>query len=324
MLNHQPMICLDGKGLIYPNTIGVIKGSDGSHKSRLAGQMASAVISRSGIISQGFECKHRDIQVVYFDTERNMNYEFPMAISRILRDAKCKVTSNPNNFRYSSLVSVPREHRANTVRRYLGNLRKRNKKHILIILDVVSDLVQDFNNVSNSLDFIDLCNALINEFECTCFVVIHQNPRSNKERGHLGSELRNKASTVLQTECDEGIVTLTIEKSRHSGPCVVGSFRFDENKLDLVRIQNPHGFTSRQLDKSVKLQEKICTILIGRDMCRQDLIDALKLAFGWSEAEIGSKLAKFKNGYISDGSGNSFKLRCFRRPPDKKDYYELI
>lgn len=49
------------------------------------------------------------------------------------------------------------------------------------------------------MKLIDYKNSLINEYSTTFLCVIHENPGSNeKARGHLGTELRNKASTVIQ------------------------------------------------------------------------------------------------------------------------------
>jgi len=49
------------------------------------------------------------------------------------------------------------------------------------------------------MKLIDLLNSWINDFNATFICVIHENPGfNNKARGHLGTEIRNKASYQIQ------------------------------------------------------------------------------------------------------------------------------
>jgi hypothetical protein len=48
------------------------------------------------------------------------------------------------------------------------------------------------------MELIDLMNMAINETDVTFLCIIHENPGTEKARGHFGTELFNKATTVIQ------------------------------------------------------------------------------------------------------------------------------
>ena len=71
--------------------------------------------------------------------------------------------------------------------------------HLFIILDVITDCVFNFNDTKDSMKLIDMMNQTINRYDVTFLCLIHENPGSaDKARGHLGTEILNKASTVVQ------------------------------------------------------------------------------------------------------------------------------
>ena len=73
-------------------------------------------------------------------------------------------------------------------------------QNLFIVFDVVTDCIENFNDVRESMKFVDLLNETINDHNVTFLCVIHENPAAgnDKGRGHLGTELNNKASQVMQ------------------------------------------------------------------------------------------------------------------------------
>ena len=55
------------------------------------------------------------------------------------------------------------------------------------------------HDTKDSMKLIDMMNQTINRYDVTFLCLIHENPGSaDKARGHLGTEILNKASTVIQ------------------------------------------------------------------------------------------------------------------------------
>ena len=66
-----------------------------------------------------------------------------------------------------------------------------------IFLDGLRDVVGDFNDNKESADLISECMTIATQLNCCLFTVLHENPGSDKMRGHLGTELGNKVTDTF-------------------------------------------------------------------------------------------------------------------------------
>ncbi len=221
----QPILSLNDQGIMYPNTITLIQGKSGVHKSRLSSHIMSALLSSlpneiAGLKRKGLE----KFNVISIDTERSINDLLPYAMQSVITDAGYAKKEMPGNFRTTSLVNIDRKSRLDEVKTYISKAIHQTTLHNVLFLDVISDLIEDFNNVSSSLQLLDYLNSMINEFNITIVAVIHENPGSmDKSRGHLGTELHNKSSSVIQISGEKGkdnksinLQKLSILKSRYT------------------------------------------------------------------------------------------------------------
>ena len=219
-------------GVIFPNTINIIQGKKGVHKSRITENFCALLLFRGlGKAFLGFR-KNPMVRfsVLYIDTERNQNEQFPSAIQKIKRLAGYEIEQKPSNFDFISLIDIDRNERFETTREYLEHFRKSNPhQHLFVVFDVVTDCIENFNNVAESMKFVDMLNKTINEHNVTFLCVIHENPAAgnDKGRGHLGTELNNKASQVMQ---------IGFEKDSKG------------NDTDLIRLKCLHARSTKKLD----------------------------------------------------------------------------
>ena len=220
-----PIRSFNDVGIIYPNTINIIQGKKGVHKSRLPEVFCAIMLCRD--LNKKFLGMKRNAMVgsvvLYVDKERNINDLFPYAIQKIKIMSGFEKGSEPPNLDFISLIDVPRRERFATLKEYIDTFRiKFQAYNLMIVFDLVIDCVEDFNNVRESLKFIDMLNETINNHDVTFLCVIHENPASgnDKGRGHLGTELNNKASQVMQ---------IGFEKDNNN------------NDTDLIRIKFLHS-----------------------------------------------------------------------------------
>ena len=175
----SPIIYQFEKPLIYRNTLNVIQGKAGQHKSRLAETICSAILRLP-------KCDHDLLQfeknseipfsLLYVDTERNLKEQFPYAIQEIERKAGFTKSDMPTNFYYISLLNIDRQARYQTLNDYLEHLRgKITQQHLFIVLDVATDCISNFNHVDDSLKLIDMINISINNYDTTFLCIIHEN-----------------------------------------------------------------------------------------------------------------------------------------------------
>ena len=198
----KPIISWNDLSIIFPNTINLIQGQAGSHKSRIAELLMSVMLKLMNCHNThlGFTANQETRYTgVYVDTERNLNEQFPYALQQIQMQAGYYRSDNPENFDFISLLEISRKERFATLSVFLEKIRQEHQNHVFIVLDVVSDCIEDFNRTDDSMQLTDMLNMMINRYNVTFLCVIHENPSSNnKAGGHLGTELMNKASTVMQ------------------------------------------------------------------------------------------------------------------------------
>jgi hypothetical protein len=218
-------------GAIFPSTINVIQGKKGVHKSRLTETLCCTLLSRTlGANFLGFKRDFtKTFAVLYVDTERNIKEQFPYAIQKIKGKSGYGIEEQPPNFDYISLIDVVRSERFETLKEYLELTREKYKNsQLFIVMDVITDCIENFNDPKESMKLVDLLNETINNYDVTFLCVIHENPSSgDKARGHLGTEIINKASQVMQ---------IGFEKDSKN------------NDTELIRLKFLHCRSTRKLD----------------------------------------------------------------------------
>lgn len=196
----KPILKHGENAIIFPNTINVIQGQAGAHKSRVAETICSAILSKPDIENHlGFSKNILDhLHLLYADTERNLKDQFPYALQQIVTKGGYKKEEPPVNFSFISLIEIERAQRFTVLREFIAYQRSITDYHLLIVLDVTTDCIMDFNKPEHTMQLIDLMNVSVNHSNCTFLCIIHENPGSEKARGHLGTEIMNKSSTVMQ------------------------------------------------------------------------------------------------------------------------------
>jgi hypothetical protein len=215
----EALVKLIEEDLIYPNSIIMIQGKEGTHKSRLAAALTSLLISDNpDDTNMGFrKADSNQYHVLYLDTERNKTQQLPMMLQQIHRNLGLQKSELRKHITIAPLSEISRNDRISVMGKYFQNLPKKDDDTVIIVIDIVSDFISDFNNLVQSNQLLDLMNSASGKISITFIVVIHENPgASDKARGHLGTELANKASTVLQISSAESgdLFKLHVKKSR--------------------------------------------------------------------------------------------------------------
>ena len=198
----KPVIKQGENALIFPNTINVIQGQAGVHKSRLAEFICASFLKQNQTENELLGFQRFDVNtkytVVYVDTERNLSEQFPFALQSIISKAGYSKIRHPDSFEYISLLQINRSNRFDALKEFLEHIRESTSNPLFVVLDVSTDCIEDFNKTDKSMELIDLMNMSINDYNVIFLCIIHENPRSEKARGHFGTELMNKASLVMQ------------------------------------------------------------------------------------------------------------------------------
>lgn len=123
-----------------------------------------------------------------------------------------------------------------------------------IFLDGIRDVIGDFNDNAESALLIAECMKISTEMDCCFFNVLHENPGSDKMRGHLGTELSNKVTDTFVSIKDkkDGMVTFTVKQVDARGKDV-DDWKFeitsDAGSLGVPRIITPADTKSDDINK---------------------------------------------------------------------------
>jgi len=323
----DPIIKHNENAVFFPYTINVIQGQNGVHKSRLAETICSVLIKQPECENQllGFVMtdQSQKYSVLYVDTERNLSEQLPYALQSIQTRAGYQINENPPEFDYISLLEFPRKVRFEVLNKYLSYYRTiYADRPTFIVLDVSTDCIEDFNKSDKSMELIDHMNLAINTHNVVFLCLIHENPGSEKARGHFGTELINKASTVMRVDFEKDnngptdIVQVRYLKCRSTARNEPFYIRFcneekclvlaDQDKVDAIRLKRQ--VTAKLSD----IIEYISTNLLpGIETPKDELIEALTKYIGGSERTIESRLSEIVNSriqFISVTDQNTYTL----------------
>lgn len=336
----EPVLKQGENAVIFPHTINVIQGQNGAHKSRLAENICSAFLKRQNCSNDLLGYSRIDVAIpytiVYVDTERNLTEQLPHALQSIqLNAGHCKA-DHPENFEYISLLQINRKDRFAVLDEYLKHIKKVSKNPLFIVLDVSTDCIEDFNKTDKSMELIDLMNMAINEHNVIFLCLIHENPKSEKARGHFGTELMNKASTVMQVgfekdayQNDTDLIRVKYLKCRSTArhaPFYIkysgetkGLVLADPNQVSGVLNNRKHKASNEAMIESIEMYLGDGTI-----MTRVDLLEKLCKDFKAGQRTIESRIAEIMSSDVVIFNEKGEPCILSKEIKEKTVYYKLI
>ncbi|MBC5773136.1 hypothetical protein H8S95_03595 [Pontibacter sp. KCTC 32443] len=338
----DPYVLFHDKGLIYPNTINLIQGKTGSHKSRLVELICVILLARNPELVERISWVRRGsstqkFRVVYIDTERNERDQLPYALQQIQLKAGYKKNEKPENFDYFSFIQVPRMERHQALEDYLRlELNAKSDEAVVVVLDVITDCVSNFNDSADSMQLLDFLNMQISQHNITFICVIHENPTGgDKPRGHVGTELQNKSSSQLQIgyEQDAGkrdteLIRVSTLKNRVNAKQPPVYLRYDVHERGLVLAED--ALIQQTID-SRRTKVPAADLLdflkenLREPMSSADLIVMIKKHFGCSRGTAFDRIKEL----LLDGNrqliaANVTGPRLEKIPHGKKELYHLV
>lgn len=225
-----PAICKIGN---HPTlTVGnfvMINGKAKSGKTFFIGSIVASCLNNSLQLGniKGYMPETNN-NVLYFDTEQS-KFHVNRSIKRICALAG---NENPGNLFAYGIRSLSTEERLKFIADKIDQIPNKG----LIIIDGVRDLLADGINDENGATFVTNFFMKISEgYNCNIILVLHQNKTDMKARGHIGTELINKAETTISVTKDErtNIFTVSSQESRDISFSDF-SFMIDDGKIKPV------------------------------------------------------------------------------------------
>lgn len=286
----------NGVDFFFPHSVNVISGHAGVHKSRVCENLIVAALAQNPSPRIGIQ-RNAGVQieqVLYIDTERNQSSQIPKSFQNIQGLTEASFSATRKRVAFYSLVTAERTRRLDHVERLIKDHLQRVSS-LLIILDLISDCIYDFNSPTETYRLIDRLNRIKENYEVMFFVVIHLNPGSAKERGHLGTELINKCDAALQISSQENTFTIKAVKNRSQRCPAVVHLTYDDDIQNLVTTDAPEPSSPRK-PKAPRTHDVIITALpallpINEWTAKQPIMEQLMKTTGANVRSVETKLA---------------------------------
>ena len=297
----------------------LVKGKAKSKKSFFI-NMAIAAAVGIGLLQNKLRgpLKEDFNKVLYFDTEQS-KYHVQKSVKRICSQIGVETPSNLNT--YGLRKSSPSE-RLKLVEYAIENTPNLG----FVVIDGVRDLITSVNDEAEASNIASKLLKWTEEYNIHIVVVLHENPGSDKARGHIGTELMNKAETVIALQVDKYDESISIV---NAGFCRNKSFKPFAFKITneglpkiiddyVIQSKSKKGFdvlTLSQSDKFTLLQKVFKN---GEGFQHGELITQIKIVLdnkyqgtkGKGQSKIKQLITESKNNgwLIQDGSRQPYTL----------------
>ena len=208
---HSPVVLMVDDTII--GTLGNFSASIGKAKSKKTFNVSAIVASalnNSTVLHYRSTFPENKRKILYIDTEQG-RYHCQQVLKRILRLADLPEYKNPDNLIMLALRKFSPKLRLAIVEQAIGIIPDLG----LVIIDGIRDFLYDINSSSESTDIISKFMQWTDDRQIHIHTVLHQNKNDEHARGHIGTELNNKAETIMQVEVDKMDRTVSVVEAIH-------------------------------------------------------------------------------------------------------------
>lgn len=234
-------------------TLGNFSASTGKAKSKKTFNVSAilaAALTNGDVLRYIAEFPDDKRTILYFDPEQSPHH-CQRVMKRALRLAGLPVDRHPENLIFAQLRAITPDLRLELIDNAIANTPNVG----LVIIDGVRDLMFDINNATESSRLINKLMEWTDNNQIHIHTVLHLNKSDDNVRGHVGTELNNKAETVLQvsksaTDDEVTEVSASCIRAMDFSPF---AFRINDNGLPEIAAgytfnrQKPQTFSYNEL-----------------------------------------------------------------------------
>lgn len=283
----QEIVQIDGVTIA---TLGNFSASTGKPKSKKTFNVSAIVasaLSGKEVLKYKADlppCKNR---VLYIDTEQSKCHCHKV-LHRIMTLAGLPTDQENDRIEFFVLREYTPDQRRDIIHWALHE----EKDIGLVIIDGIRDLIHDINSPSESLDIINELMRWSSYYELHIHTVLHLNKGDDNTRGHIGTELNNKAETILQISKNVENGKISEVRAMHIRDREFTPFAFEIGDDSLPHLVEDYQF---KMSKKERLSSYA-------DMTEQQHRSALETAFADNDiAGYQALLEALKRGYDSIG-----------------------
>jgi len=279
--NNEPVITWDGSGIAAAGNITAISAQAKAGKTAFVTMLLAGAISEDGFcdLFSSIEVKENADKkaVIVFDTEQ-AEADQQYNVRTTLRRAGYATT--PEHFLSYNIRQLHVEEYKDVTDSICEAAAAEFGGIHSIYIDGVADYITDVNSVEQATQIREYFTLLAIKYQCPVILVIHQNPGSTKERGHLGSEIQRKCYGIINISKEDGISVAKNSFSRKAGELPPIYFNYSTEKGYHIEVEAPVSNTQKHnLNKVKKIitdalpttlaatYSELVTAIVGMTVC---------------------------------------------------------
>ena len=276
-------------------TLGNFSASIGKAKSKKTfnvSAIAAAALKNGTVLHYRACFPEGKRKILYVDTEQGKNH-CQIVLNRILKLAGLPKDCDADNLTMFALRKYSPEIRLAITEEAIGMIPDLG----LVIIDGIRDFIHDINSPGESTDVISKFMQWTDDRQIHIHTILHQNKADENARGHIGTELNNKAETVLLVEKDDKDTDVSTVRAVHIRAMDFEAFAFRINEEALPELLDGYKFQKKEPGRPKK--EKFDAY---RDITEHQHRIALEAAFTLKDEYGYQELAEaLKDAYASVG-----------------------
>ena len=229
-------------------TLGNFSASTGKAKSKKTfnvSALVAASLAGRQVLNYRAHLPEGKRRILYVDTEQS-RFHCHTVLERILRLAGLPTKTDNENLDFICL----REYTPAVRIEVIDYALRQNKGYGLVIIDGIRDLMLDINSTGESVEVINKMMEWSSRYDLHIHCVLHLNKGDNNVRGHIGTEMSNKAETVLVISKSNDNPSVSEVHALHIREKEFKPFAFTVDDNGLPVIAEHHSFNGDIKQKS--------------------------------------------------------------------------
>lgn len=311
-------------------TFGNFSASTGMAKSKKTfniSAMVAAAVTNTTVLNYRACLPEGKRKILYFDTEQS-KYHCHNVLERIYKLSGLSVKKDDPRLLFWGL----REYTPKLRIALIDYALRKHQEVGLVIIDGLRDLMYDINNGKEATDVMTVLMAWTSVYDLHIHTVLHLNKNDNNPRGHIGTELENKAETVLIISKNLQNNSISEVRPMHMKDKEFSTFAFhiDDNKLPVLDNGISVTVVKRREKSLVSLDNEVHQEILSKAFKKNsptrysDLVEMVSRAYedaGYKRGTNGIKdLLKLLSGkgiIVKQGDTYIYKSEGFTKPnPD--------
>lgn len=228
----RPVVKMHGIPVCTRKNLTLLSGASKAGKTAITSVLCAGAIQGYGMDGSASidVAENADEKaVIHIDTEQS-RYHHQCNLNSILKRAK--LPREPHYYQSYNIRELPLGQYKIFLESLLEKAREIHGGIHLMVIDGIADFIVSVNDEVESNGIVSYFEKLAIKYDTPIVLVLHVNPGTEKERGHLGSQLQRKCESVLsiKKEGDTSVLEAKFLRNGASGQFSPIYYQYDPNK----------------------------------------------------------------------------------------------